>query len=334
MGQAHQDVARPARPGCGRRFQNGGDLLVVQAGDDGRGHHPAGDTGGAQFTQRLEPPPRGRGPWLHSRRQRGGDRGDREVDAAGLESVELHEQVEVAGDQVVLRDDRHRVAELGQDLQTAPRDPELSLDRLVRVGDAGEHDDLGFPARAQERLSQQFRRTVLDQYPALEVQSGGETEVLVRGTGVAVDAAVLAAAVGVQAVLEADVGRVVAREDRLRVVPEQLGRRRLAAFGKALARFEVDVEPFEAVAGVDGGASAAHCARGSLPGVRPAGGGTVGDLHEEGSLARLTPCLRSLAGPEAATVAGQGFSAEPAAGCRNLPPGRERRPRPCGGSGR
>ena len=235
---------------------------------------------------------------------------------------------------MVLRDDRYRVAELGQDLQTAPGDPELSFDWLVRVGDAGEHDDLGFPARAQERLSQQLRRTLLDQYPALEVQSGGEAEVLVGGTGVAVDAAVLAAAVGVQAVLEADVGRVVAREDGPGLVPEQLGRRRVAAFGQALARFEVDVEPFEAVAGVGGRASTAHCARGSLPGVRPAVGGTVGDLHEEGSLARLTPCLRSIAGLGAGTVAGQGVSAEPAAGCRNLPPGRERSPKPCRGPGR
>ena len=50
-------------------------------------------------------------------------------------------------------------------------------------------------------------RLLLDQDPGLEVEPRREPEVLVAGPGVAVDAAVLAAAVGVEAEAEADVRR-------------------------------------------------------------------------------------------------------------------------------
>jgi hypothetical protein len=45
---------------------------------------------------------------------------------------------------------------------------------------------------------EELRGVLLDQDPGLEVEAGGEAEVLVGGTGVAVAAAVLAAAVGIE----------------------------------------------------------------------------------------------------------------------------------------
>ena len=47
---------------------------------------------------------------------------------------ELREQIHVARDEPVLRDDLHRIAEVGEDAETTPRDAEPAFDGLVRVG--------------------------------------------------------------------------------------------------------------------------------------------------------------------------------------------------------
>src|SRR5690606_33463303 len=54
----------------------------------------------------------------------------------------------------------------------------------------------------------------------LEIRAGAEAQVLVRGPRIAVRAAVEAAAVGIDAVAEAEVGAVVPRKDLARVVLE------------------------------------------------------------------------------------------------------------------
>src|SRR5207248_2242945 len=82
-----------------------------------------------------------------------------------------------------------------------------------RIGYAADRDRLRLPVRREELLAQQLRRILLHHDLRLEVETGREAEVLVRRTGKAVRASVLAAAIRVDAVLEADVGRVVARDD-------------------------------------------------------------------------------------------------------------------------
>jgi hypothetical protein len=55
---------------------------------------------------------------------------------------------------------------------------------------------------------------------ALEVQARGEAKVLVRRTSVAVDAAMAASSVGINAGIEADIGTVVPGDDRTRNVSQ------------------------------------------------------------------------------------------------------------------
>ena len=99
---------------------------------------------------------------------------------------ELGQQIDVARDEVVLGDHAHRIARFHQHLEAAARDAELPLDRLIGIGDAAEHHHLRLPALLRQLLAQELGRVLLDQDAGLEVEAGGEAEVLVGGAGVAV----------------------------------------------------------------------------------------------------------------------------------------------------
>ena len=75
--------------------------------------------------------------------------------------------------------------------------------------------------------AQQFRRVLLDHDFALEIEPGGKAEIFVRRPGVAINAAVLAAAIRIEAGAETDVRAVVAGDDGLAVVLEKLRARSL-----------------------------------------------------------------------------------------------------------
>ena len=66
-----------------------------------------------------------------------------------------------------------------------------------------------------------------------EIEPGGEPHIGVARPGVAIEAAVLAAAIGVDRPVESDVRRLVAGDDGLGLFPGDLGRERL---GRLLAR--------------------------------------------------------------------------------------------------
>ena len=74
---------------------------------------------------------------------------------------------------------------------------------------------------------------LLGEQLALEVEPGREAHIGVGRTGEAVEAAVLAAAIGIDRPVERNVGRLVAGDDALRLLPRHLGRERL---GRLLAR--------------------------------------------------------------------------------------------------
>ena len=61
---------------------------------------------------------------------------------------------------------------------------------------------------------EQLRRVFFHHDPALEIEPGGKAEILMGRPRVTINAAVLAAAIGIHARLETDVGAVVMRDDR------------------------------------------------------------------------------------------------------------------------
>ena len=110
---------------------------------------------------------------------------------------------------------------------------EFALDGLIAIGDAGEGDRFRPPVGASEPVAEEFGRAVFDEHLGFEVEAGGEAEVFVVRPGVAVAAAVRAAAVGIHAIAEADVGAVVLGDDGLRIVGQVL-RGRAVELGQVL----------------------------------------------------------------------------------------------------
>ena len=101
---------------------------------------------------------------------------------------------------------------------------------------------------------------MLDEDLGLEIEPGIETEELVPGPRVAICAAVLAAAVGVNAKAKTHVGTVVLGNEALRLVREKLSRKLAIISAKVLARKLLVVllgaRPLEAILRRDLGAAA------------------------------------------------------------------------------
>ena len=105
--------------------------------------------------------------------------------------------------------DDNRIAKLRQDFDTPPRELKLSLDGLIAIRDAADSDDFGLPLSRTKLRSKQHWRVLFDEYLRFEIETGGESKVLVIGTSIAVDASVLTASIRVDARFEADIRAVV-----------------------------------------------------------------------------------------------------------------------------
>jgi hypothetical protein len=141
---------------------------------------------------------------------------DREEDRDGCFAREGDEQIEVASNQSRLRDDADRIAKLQTDLQTFSRQLVMRFERQVGVGREGEDEFIAFPGGAHQLFSQQLRRVNLDNDLPFKVGARAEAEILVRGAREAVSAGMRAAAIDVDAVVEANVRAVVPVDDRAR----------------------------------------------------------------------------------------------------------------------
>src|SRR5262249_10682205 len=79
------------------------------------------------------------------------------------------------------------------------------------------------PTRRQQRIPQELRRIRLDQDLGLEVQPCRVAEILVGRPRIAVNAAMLAPSIGIEADLEADVWTIVRGDDAARPVGQVFG---------------------------------------------------------------------------------------------------------------
>ena len=120
-----------------------------------------------------------------------------------------------------------------------PGDAEVTLDRLIWIGVRAERQRTDPVTGLPEFAPQQVRRLRLGHDLGLEVEAGREPQVLVARPREAVDAAVLAAAIGVDGPVERDVRRVVPGDDRLRPVDDDFRRN---ALGRGIARIPPVVE--------------------------------------------------------------------------------------------
>ena len=112
----------------------------------------------------------------------------------------------VALDQSALCDNRHRMIELGKNRKDAPHDPPVFLDRLIGIGIGADRNGLrNIPFRRKLR-PQDFGGIWAGDQPRLEIEARRKAEVGVARAGKAIDAAMLAAAKGIDGVVKGNVG--------------------------------------------------------------------------------------------------------------------------------
>lgn len=218
VGESEGDVGGGGGAGVGGGAEEGWDLVVVDPGDDGRGHHGDGDAGVGEGADGGEAIARGTGAGLHDGGEARVEGGEADGGCGGVVAREVGEEVGVALDEAVLGDEGDGLAEVAADLEATACDAEVALDGLVGIGDAAEDDGLAAPGGASEFATEEIGGVVLGEEAGFEVEAGGEAEVLVAWSCVAVDAPVLAAAVGVEGPVEGEVGGIDAVEDGAGVV--------------------------------------------------------------------------------------------------------------------
>ena len=244
--QAQQHKSRSIRARLRRRFENARHLMIGDGWNNGCDHDVHGNACPRQRAHGVETMRRKRRTRLQARGEARVQRGDGNEHHDRLMSRQFCEQINVARDEMVFGHDADGIAELREHFQAAPRDPQPALHGLVTIGDAAHRDDLRFPLRRGEFLAQQLRPVLLDHDARLEIQPGREAEIFVRGPGVAINAAVLAATIWIDTRVEADVRAVVVIDERLRGVAKIL-----CAGSAVLLRVplvvRLDVNSFEAI---------------------------------------------------------------------------------------
>ena len=184
-----------------------------------------------QPPQRLQPLGRGRRARFEFARQFRVERSDRDRHRHQPPLGQLGQQVEIGEHAVGLGGDRNRMARVEAHFEHLPRDPVACLDRLVGIG-IGPHRQR---ARAVfglgQRDAQQFRRIGLGEQSGFEIEPGREVVIGMGGPRKAIDAAMLAAAIGIDRAVEGHIGRLVEAEDRAREFLGHFG----AQFGRSIA---------------------------------------------------------------------------------------------------
>ncbi|MPN18973.1 hypothetical protein SDC9_166339 [bioreactor metagenome] len=128
-------------------------------------------------------------------------------------------------------------------LDHAARELEFALHGLVAVGGRADVDDGWTMRGARQLAAQHLGNIALGDDAGFKIQPRREIQIAVRGPRIAVHAAVLAAAIGVDRLCEIDVWRVIARQRAAGVFQHHLGgdRGRRVALARFLALAPPDV---------------------------------------------------------------------------------------------
>lgn len=224
VGKANEGVECGSGAVVGSGFEDGGSFVIIESGNPWGEGNTDGDAGAGEGFEGLEA-----GIWGRSAGfERGGELriqgGDGDEDSGGFVfSCEVTEEVCVAGDEVIFRDDGDWVAESGEHFKAATGDFEFSFDGLVGIGDAAADERFWLPRWMVEFVGEEFGCVFLDDDAGLEVDSGIEAQVFVVRAGVAIGASVFAAAVGIEAGLNAEVGAVVGGDNGLGIIAIDIG---------------------------------------------------------------------------------------------------------------
>ncbi len=174
------------------------------------------DAGLRQRLHAAQPALRARRARLQDARQRRIERRDADEDLGQALRGHRRQQVDIPFDQRGLRHDSQRMPGAREHFDDRARDAQFPLDRLVGVGRSADRDVFDIVARRCQLTHQQIGSIDLREQPRLEIEPRRQVEVAVRGARIAVNAPVLAAAVGIDRAVERNVRRVVVGDQALR----------------------------------------------------------------------------------------------------------------------
>src|SRR5438132_1595481 len=100
--------------------------------------------------------------------------------------------------------------------ENAAHDLVTAVDRLVRIGVGADRNRARLIVWRGKLALEQFRRLRLHEQLGFEIEPRREPEIGVGRSRETIDAAVLAAAIGIDRTIEADIGRIVAGDDLAR----------------------------------------------------------------------------------------------------------------------
>ncbi len=156
-------------------------------------------------------------------RQRRVQRGHGNRDLGEIALGHPCKNVGIARDQRRFRDDANRVAGALHHFENAAHDLPVALDRLIGIGVGADRDHARFIVRRRQFLLQKLRRVRLGEQLGFEIEPRRQPEKGMGRPREAVDAAVLAAAIGIDRPVEADIGELVAGDDLARGVERDRG---------------------------------------------------------------------------------------------------------------
>ena len=224
--QAQDDVAGAGRAGVAGGREQRLDLVVVEAGDHRADRDPHRAAGLGQPADRRAAGARARRRAAPSRGRACGRAWSRDSPAAASRSAAIAPRMSASRSisaplvRIVTGWRKSRSTS-----STARMIAEPLLDRLVGVGVGADRDRLeAVAALARARPRARFGASGLAVSRVSKSRPGDRPRKAVGRAGEAVDAAVLAAAVGVDRAVEGDVGALVAGDDRARPLDRHLGR--------------------------------------------------------------------------------------------------------------
>ena len=166
-----------------------------------------------QPLERLQPPVGRARARLHGPGELAVERGHRQRHLHQAALGHRGEKIEIAQHQRRFGDDADRVIRRAQHFEDAPHDAVAPLDRLIGIGVGADGDGTHRIAGIGQLAGQSFGSVGLGEQLGLEVEPRRQAEKGMGRPGEAVDAAMLAAPIGVDRTVEADIGGFVAGDD-------------------------------------------------------------------------------------------------------------------------
>ncbi len=220
--QAQHDVAGlDGARGPGSR-EDRLDLRVVDRRDERRRHDRDRDARFGKAPDRVDPLLRRCGTGLHGPGELRVERRDGQRHLHQPFCRHGGQDVDVARDQGRLRHDADGMVGPGQDFEDRAHHATLALDRLIGIGIGADRDRAGLVARDRQFPLELARSALLDEELGLEIEPRRQSHEGVGRPGEAIDAAVFAAAVGIDGAIEGNIGRIVAGDDGLGLLDRDL----------------------------------------------------------------------------------------------------------------